>query len=421
MKKALKSIVVSILSWQLKRLYKRHQFKTIAVVGSIGKTSTKLAIARVLESSFRVRYQDGNYNDIVTAPLVFFGQLEPSLTNPIAWIKVFLKNEAEIKSQYPYDIVVVELGTDSPGHIAEFKRYIKAEIAVVTALTPEHMENFAGLSAVAAEEMSVASYAQKLLINTDLCPLEFLQEYSGAFLSYAIEQDATYRLTDIKFTAESSQFAVLKDRQNLLNASHASFSEPQLYSLLAAAAVADLLGVKTEVLATGFDRIKPVTGRMQRLVGVKGSSIIDDTYNSSPDAVKAALNTLYRIQAPQKIALLGNMNELGTFSPSAHTEIGEYCDPLQVNLVVTVGTDANQYLAEAAEKRGCKVVRTNTPQEAGKVIDENLQEGALILAKGSQNGVYAEEAVKLLLADPSDASKLVRQSPNWLKIKGGLI
>jgi UDP-N-acetylmuramoyl-tripeptide--D-alanyl-D-alanine ligase len=418
MKKAFKSIVVSILSWQLKRLHKKHQFKTIAVVGSIGKTSTKLAIARVLESSFRVRYQDGNYNDIVTAPLVFFGQKEPSLTNAVAWIKVFLKNEAEIKGQYPYDIVVVELGTDRPGQIAAFKRYIRADIGVVTALTPEHMENFAGLTAVAEEEMQISKFSSKLLINTDLCPIEYLQEYSGAFLSYGIKKDATYRTCDVKFTADSSQFKIQKDRQSLLQATHDSFSDLQLYSLLAATAVADLLDAKTEAVVAGYNNIKPVSGRMQRLAGIKGSVIIDDTYNASPDAVKAALNTLYRIQAPQKIALLGNMNELGTFSPSAHTEIGEYCDPLQVNLVVTLGTDANQYLSEAAEKRGCKVVRANSPQEAGKVIAENLQEGALILAKGSQNGVFAEEAVKLLLADPSDVSKLVRQSPEWLKIKG---
>lgn len=417
MKKLLKSLVVSMLAWQLKRLYKKHQFKTIAVVGSIGKTSTKLAVARLLGNTMRVRYQDGNYNDIVTVPLIFFGQVEPSLTNPLAWLKVFIKNESEIKGMYPYDAVVVELGTDGPGQIAAFKRYIMADIAIVTALTPEHMENFNGLTAVAAEEMAIAQLAHKLLINTDLSPAEYLQEYSGAFLSYGIKNDATYRISDVAFTGNTSSFTVLKDRNALLLGQHASFSDPQLYSVLAAISVADLLQVKTTDITAGLDKIIPVSGRMQLLKGIKNTTIIDDSYNASPDASKAALDTIYRMPASQKIALLGNMNELGTFSEAAHIDVGNYCDPMQLQLVVTLGVDANKYLADSAEAKGCKVVRAMSPQAAGQIIVEAAQEGAILLIKGSQNQVFAEEAIKQLLENSDDASKLVRQSPYWMQIK----
>lgn len=417
MKKLLKSLVVSTLAWQLKRLYKKHQFKTIAVVGSIGKTSTKLAVARLLGNTMRVRYQDGNYNDIVTVPLIFFGQVEPSLTNPLAWLKVFIKNESEIKGMYPYDAVVVELGTDGPGQIVAFKRYIMADIAIVTALTPEHMENFNGLTAVAAEEMAIAQLAHKLLINTDLSPAEYLQEYSGAFLSYGIKNDATYRISDVAFTGNTSSFTVLKDRNALLHGQHASFSDPQLYSVLAAISVADLLQVKTTDITAGLDKIIPVSGRMQLLKGIKNTTIIDDSYNASPDASKAALDTIYRMPASQKIALLGNMNELGTFSEAAHIDVGNYCDPMQLQLVVTLGVDANKYLADAAEAKGCKVARAMSPQAAGQIIVEAAQEGAILLIKGSQNQVFAEEAIKQLLENSDDASKLVRQSPYWMQIK----
>ena len=417
MRKTAKSIILSILAWQVRRLHSKHQFKIIAVVGSIGKTSTKLAIAQMLSESKRVKFQQGNYNDIVSVPLIYFGHVLPSLTNPFAWLKIFIKNEMQIVGSYPYDYVVVELGTDGPGQIAAFKRYIVADIGVVTAITPEHMEYFSGLSAVADEELAVASFSKRLLLNVDLCPTELTLAYSGSFLSYGIHKDATYVMNDISYNPNGSTFTLSKDRVPIVQASHFSYSEPQLYSLTAAMAVCDLLEVSNEAIVSGLERVIPISGRMQTLAGINKATIIDDSYNASPDATIAALNTLYRMPAPQKIALLGNMNELGSFSSVAHTDIGKYCDPERLNLVVTLGEDANTYLADAAEKNGCTVIRTKSPYEAGKIIAEQLQVGALVLIKGSQNGVFAEEAIKPLLADPSDNNKLVRQSESWLNIK----
>lgn len=417
MKKAAKALIVAILSRHVLRLRKKHDFKVVAVVGSIGKTSTKTAIAEVLSESMRVQYQKGNYNDLVSVPLIFFGQDMPSLTNPFAWMKVFLKNASQIRKNYPYDVVVVELGTDGPGQIAAFKKYIQADVAVVTALTPEHMEYFSGIEAVAEEELSVASFSKKLLINTDLCPGELIQSYSGTFLSYGLEKDATYKSTQVEFGQEGARFDVLKDRSPWLTLQNDSFSEVQIYTLTAAAAVADMLGQSAEAVVSGIAKVKPVAGRMQRLRGIKNATIIDDSYNASPDAVKASLRTLLRMPASQKIALLGNMNELGALAEEAHREVGELCQPASLQLVVTLGKDANASLAAAAEKNGCKVVRTNSPYEAGKVIAEALEKGAAVLVKGSQNGVFSEEAIKALLADPADEARLVRQSPEWMSTK----
>jgi len=156
---------------------------------------------------------------------------------------------------------------------------------------------------------------------------------------------------------------------------------------------------------------------MQLLKGLSDTTIIDDTYNASPDAVKGAIETLYRYKGIRKIALLGNMNELGAISAENHTAIGALCVPSQLALVVTLGPDANEFLAAAAEKNGCKVARTKSPIEAGKVILEVLEAGDVVLAKGSQNGVFAEEAVKLLLDNKADTAKLVRQSKAWIAKK----
>jgi UDP-N-acetylmuramoyl-tripeptide--D-alanyl-D-alanine ligase len=177
------------------------------------------------------------------------------------------------------------------------------------------------------------------------------------------------------------------------------------------------MGMTSGDIKNALAKIKTVPGRMNTLEGKAGSAIIDDTYNASPDAVSLALDALYETPADERIALLGNMNELGAGSEKYHRSAGKKCDPKRLDLVVTLGPEANEFLAAEAEKQGCNVERTSTPYEAATKIETYLSEGVVVLAKGSQNGVFAEEAVKLLLANPGDAGLLVRQSPQWLKKK----
>lgn len=415
MKQLARALVVSVLGCQVRRLQKKRSFKTVAVAGSIGKTSTKFAIAQVLSAQFRVRWQEGNYNDLVTAPLVFFGQAEPSLFNPLAWLVTFAKCELALHRPYPYDVVVLEVGTDAPGQIAAFRRYLHVDLSVVTAITQEHMQNFADLDAVAKEELSVAGYSGQLLVNSDLVAAEY-RSLVPESITYG-QQTGDYVAQDIVFSRSGVSFDVKKDEATYLTAMHTSISTAQVHSLLAAISVADLLGVSTDKIASGLGLVTQVNGRLRLLDGIKSSTVIDDTYNSSPEAAAASLQTLYRLEAPQKIALLGNMNELGAFSANAHIELGKMCDPKQLVEVITLGPDANEFLAAAAEARGCKVTRCKTPYEAGDRLQQIITEGALILAKGSQNKVFAEEAVKMILSNPDDSQYLVRQSPAWLKVK----
>ena len=410
MKKLAKAVVAKILGYQVRRLAKNNSYKVIGIVGSIGKTSTKLAIANVLKAGLRVRYQEGNYNDIVSVPLVFFGQEIPSLFNPLAWLAVFWNNQKQTGRGYPYDVVVVELGSDGPGQISRFKDYLKLEISVVTAITPEHMEYFKDLDEVAREELAVSKISSLVLANKDLCDGKYLAGQDN-LLTYAIEDQADYRLS-----VNKNELAVSIAGKSLLEMP-AGQTKAEQYSVLAACAVAEKLGLTEKEIKQGISKIKPVPGRMQKLAGINGSTIIDDSYNSSPDAAKMALDSLYQLAAPQKIAVLGNMNELGSYSEQAHREIGEYCDPKHLDLVITIGPDANEFLAPAAESKGCRVERFDSPYLAGNFLKDNMKPKAAVLVKGSQNKVFAEEAIKSVLADGADISKLVRQSPAWLAKK----
>lgn len=421
MKKVAKQLVTTLLGWQVRRLRKKNKLRIIAVAGSVGKTSTKFAIATVLGQRFKVQFQQGNYNDISSVPLIFFGLPLPMLLNPFGWVKVFIRIEQQLRKPYPYEIVVIELGTDGPGQLKKFGTYLQADIGILTAIAPEHMEFFKDLDAVAQEELQISQLSNSLIVNKDLCDAAYLQKIDKPYISYGIKNPADYRVVKLNFHDEGYDFSVYRYGKPFMELKHEAIADTQLYSITAAVAVAAELGMTPAEITRGIEAIKPVSGRMQRLRGIHESTIIDDTYNASPVATKAALDTLYKLKAPQKIAILGNMNELGSYSEAAHREIGAYCDPRQLDLVVTIGPDANRFLGPAAQAKGCKVRSFDNPVEAGKYLQNVVQENALILAKGSQNGVFAEETVKQLLADRRDQEKLVRQSERWLKVKASLL
>jgi UDP-N-acetylmuramoyl-tripeptide--D-alanyl-D-alanine ligase len=410
-----KERLTRLFTAQMKQIIKNHQPKVIAVVGSVGKTSTKYALKTILSEKYRVLAQDGNYNTPISVPFIFFERPLPTLYNPFGWFAAWRAGQQRIKGEFNYDIVIVELGTDKPGDIAEFNDTLKPDIAVVTAVSPEHMEFFGTLEAVAQEELTITKFSDLVVINADDVDQGFIEAYVPAnkpTLLYGSAIDTN------RFLFENGVVnLVLGNDKKELSAQTNLIARQSIKSVVAAAVVADQLGMDTAQITAGISKVTQPAGRMQLLHGIKNSVIIDDSYNASPLAVKAALSTLYAQNAPQRIALLGNMNELGETSQHSHEEIGMLCDPKFVNLVVTLGKDANQYTAAQAEAAGCTVIRTNSPYEAGNVIANNLQEGAAVLIKGSQTGVFSEEAIKSVLANSEDSSKLVRQSEFWLTKK----
>lgn len=418
MKFLLKNILVKILGSQVRRLRRRHEFKILGVVGSIGKTSTKLAIAKVLTSEKRVRYQAGNYNDLVSVPLVFFGQEMPVLWNAFAWLWIILQNELQIWLAFPFDVVVVELGTDGPGQISAFRQYLHLDVAVLTAVTAEHMEFFGSLEQVAEEEWSVIFFSDMVYANKDLCKIMPPNLDHKKIIYYGKDFGSIYKMENVSRTKSGFSFDILFEGRKIMDIYYEALSEIQLYVLCAAVAVAEGLRLDRAKVKSALSGIKSFAGRMQKLKGIKRSVIIDDTYNASPAAVKMALDALYAFPAPQRIAILGMMNELGTSSEREHRQVGEYCDPKFLDWVVTIGEDANAFLAPAALERGCKVYKAKNADDAGLFVKDKIQSGAVILAKGSQNGVFAEEALKPLLAEKADISKLVRQDESWMQKKG---
>lgn len=416
----LRSIIQKIFEHLAKKYIRKHQPKLVVVTGSVGKTSTKTAIATVLAEKFLVRMHEGNHNTHMSVPLAILGVEYPENVHSIkAWYATYKAAQLRIKETTDVNVIVQELGTDHPGDIAHFGTYLRPDIAVVTAVTPEHMEFFGSVEAVAQEELAVAAFSKTTIINRD--------DIDQAYAKYADTQDIyTYGVSEgaeyrIDFLDANSPDGIMgkyiSPEWEPLSVNLQVIGVPAIKAAAAAGVVAARLGLSSKEIAVGIAKYKPVSGRMQLLRGIKGSTIIDDSYNSSPAAAIASLDTLYAMKADKRIAIMGSMNELGEFSEQAHKQVGDYCDPARLDTLVTVGEDAQKYLAPAAHAKGCQVHSFLSPYDAGGFVNSQLTNGTVVLVKGSQNRVFTEEAVKVLLHDADDEKHLVRQSPQWMAVK----
>ena len=417
-----KNFIQSKLERAVKKYFKKHpEVKLVVVAGSVGKTSTKIAIGTVLSERFRIRLHEGNHNSELSAPLAILGVEFPEDIRKISqWRTVFKAVRRRIKEATDVDVIVQELGTDGIGQIPHFGTYLNPDIAVITSVAPEHMEFFKTLDAVAAEELAAVNFSKTALINRDDIPGVYAADITNPIINtYGTSGTAEYRFESTDYTYEDGFTGtfIAPDFPTPVSTTLRLMGEHSTRAAVAAGAVAAKLGMTTEEIARGMGSITPVKGRMNLLRGVNGSIIIDDSYNSSPLAATSALRSLYQMSVPQRIAVLGSMNELGDMSEAAHTAIGKLCDPIELAHVITVGEEAEKYLAPAARISGCHVVSFKSALEAGAYAHKFLEPGGAILFKGSQGGIYLEEAIKVVLHSTDEEKQLVRQSPAWLQKK----
>ncbi len=417
-----KSFIQKKLEKYVRKYFVAHpEVKLVVVTGSVGKTTTKTHIATVLAQTMHVRMEDTNHNTHMSVPLAILGIDYPeNIRSLSAWMKVFGAARKRIKQPTDVDVIVQELGTDRVGEIAHFGTYLRPSIAVVTAVSPEHMEFFGTIETVAQEELAAVNFSEIGLINRDDIEGRFSAFITNpAIDTYGTSAAAEYHFETGDVTPEDGfdgqVFA--PELNESFPASMRIIGEHCLRPAMAAVGVALKLGMTPQDITVGLAALRPVPGRMNLLRGVKQSMLIDDTYNSSPAAASAALRTLYSINAPQRIAIIGSMNELGQSSAAEHEAIGALCDSSLLAWVITIGEEAEKYLAPRARANGCQVKSFRSAIDAGGFVHGVIEDGAVVLAKGSQGEVYAEEALKIILHETHEDHELVRQSPAWIKTK----
>jgi len=419
MKSFFRSIIGLLLALKARAYLKKHKVQVIAVTGSVGKTSTKEAIYKVLSSKFDVYSSKKSFNTEFGISLAVLQENESGFSSMIAWLKIL--NRALFQKKKIYKKVVLEMGADKPGDIKKLVRIAPPKIAVVTAVRPVHMAEgqFKNVEAIAREKgMLVQALPREgmAILNNDDENVRSMKTEAGKF-SYGVEGPAMLTAEGIKATAKGLKFKA-SYRGDTGEFSVPVIGEFQVYVLLPAIAVGLQLGMKLGECASALSDFQLPPGRMNPITGVNRSQIIDSSYNASPTTVETALNVLDNIYSPRKIAALGTMNELGELTHEAHIAIGEKAAKV-ADLLVAVGHEAPT-IKRGALEAGMKESDVYTffdSEEAGKFLKDRLKQGDLVLVKGSQNKVRMERFVKLIMKESHKADQLLcRQGKAWKKI-----
>ena len=423
--------MLNLLRILSKKIIRKYQPEVVGITGSIGKTSGKEAIAAVLGRRFVVRKNFKNYNNEIGLPLTIIGVDKTPGRSPLGWLKVFwqaLKLLAVKDEKYP-EILVLEMGADKPGDIKYLADIAPCKVGVLTFISHVHTEFFKTIQKIAQEKRVIISH-----LNSDgFAVLNFDNELvkqnanvtKAEVITYGLGEGADLRATDIHvLTDEKSgwplglNFKVTHKGSTVPVYLAGLVAKPLISSALAGLAVGAVYGINLVEAAEALRESRPLAGHMCLLAGIKNTLIIDDTYNSSPEPTKVALETLAGINlrvGAERYAVLADMLELGPETENAHREVGLKAAELGINFLITVG-EASKHTATAAREAGLaehQVASFADSVSAGRFLQEKLKEGDVALVKGSQS-MRMEKIVKEVMAEPLLAKELlVRQSAEW--------
>lgn len=421
MKKIIKFIITFGLSLLSRLVIHRYRPHIVMVTGSVGKTSTKDAVAAVLSTRFFVRKSEGNFNTEFGVPFTILGVDNP-WKNPFAWLSLIRRAVALLllPNLYP-KMLVLEVGADRPGDLARILRIVTPDAVVVTPLPeiPVHVEAYASPEAVREEEFSPAfalHAAAPLIISADdAYACENAIRTPARIITYGVHEKAAVRLSNVGYAesggkVEGMQANVsIQDKQKKLVVK-GSVGGAQVFPGAAALAVALAFDIEIDdALKMLVSSYTPPAGRGRLLAGRNSSLVIDDSYNASPVAVEFALETLKNFpHAGRRIAVLGDMLELGRYSVTEHDRIGTLARH-SADVVVAVGIRARAFSMSEGD---AEVLLYDNARAAAAALVDAVAAGDIVLVKGSQS-IRTELIVKALLADPSDACQLVRQDRKW--------
>jgi UDP-N-acetylmuramoyl-tripeptide--D-alanyl-D-alanine ligase len=428
---------IKILAFLLKKeaqiIIKKYKPVIIGVTGNVGKTSTRMAIYEVLKSKKRVRTAVKNFNNELGLPATIIGELEGDYSfwywfkTILLGLKIILIND----KNYP-EILVLEYGIDKPGDMDKLLSIVTPFIGVITQIgeIPVHIEFFESRLELVREKSKLIfslPHTGFAVLNADSIDIDYFKEKTKALpVTYGMNKNADLKITGFKTDWDKKRNVYFSEFNISYNGTKINLhlenvcGEMSAYVCGAAFVVGLIFNIHPEkikeVLSLNY---KNPPGRQNILKGINDSIIIDDTYNASPESVKEALNVLSRLPAKRKIAVLGDMLELGVYTLEAHEKIGKIASKV-CDILITLGEKAI-FIKEGALKNGFnskKIFSFNNINETTSFLKNLLRKGDLVLIKGSQ-GVRMEKITKELMLDKEDASKLlVRQSPNWLAKKG---
>ncbi len=431
MKAIFRHTIITALRLEAQLVLYKYKPYIIAITGSVGKTSTKDAVYAVMSEFTDVRRSEKSFNSEIGLPLTILG-LPNAWNNPVGWLKNFAKGLKLIllPNTYP-KWLVLEVGVGKPGDMERTGSWLRTDAVIITAIgeTPAHVEFFASRKHLIEEKSALIKTLKKdgiLILNADdKDVLAMHTKTKNIFVTYGFTESAHVVASSdtVLYSREGIPEGVIyridEEGRSLPVAIEGVFGRNHVYASLAALTLASGLKLNMVTAVNALKRYDVPPGRMRLLRGINGSIIIDDSYNSSPLASESALKTLGEVTCTgRKIAVLGDMLELGRHTHETHKNIGSIVKKV-ADVLVVVGPRAKSIAEGALEVKMAKknIYEFSDAYQAAAFLKSFVSGGDVVLIKGSQ-GMRMERVTESILLDQEHKNKLlVRQDAEWKKKK----
>lgn len=363
--------------------YKKiSKVKTVAVTGSVGKTTTKEFIYAVVKEKFKARKTEGNYNNEIGLPLTLLS-IEPD-----------------------DEIAVVEMGMSGLGEIEYMSKIAEPDIAIITNIGTSHMEKLGSRENICRAKMEILAGLSKdgtILLNADEQMLFARRNDDPRMKFMSIYNRAgDFRAVNIKHMGAGVMYDLIYSNKAVTNIEIPALGLHNVYNSLTSYSVGVMLGMTDDQIRRGLKQFKGADMR-QKIYDLNGITIIDDSYNASPESMRAGIEVLTSMAAQKNArsaALLGDMKELGEYSRLMHDQLGQFAAQKKVEILFLYGLMAD-VMAEAAIKKGIRVenvyvnLNSKDPQTMADMINNSLKPGDILLVKASR-AVGAEKVIECM-------------------------
>lgn len=363
-------------SYKMKIQKEKYNLKVVGVTGSVGKTSTKDIIANVLSKKYKVLKTEGNNNNHIGLPLTILR----------------LQDE---------EIAVIEMGMNHFGEISYLTKIAKPDIAVITNIGTSHIGNLGSRENILKAKLEILEGMdkKKIVINNDndLLNKWYLENKNNIEIhTFGIKNESEFNAKNIKLKENSSEF-ICENKNEKINIEVPVGGEHFILNALCGLTVGKLLNLNNEEIKNGIKDFKLTAKRMEINHLKNNITIINDSYNASYESMKASISNLKNMNGERKIAVLGDMFELGDFSEKLHKEVGTEIYKNKIDKLYLIG-NYSKFIGEEAEKEGYKkenIFYFENKDELFNNLKNNLKSGDVILIKASNGMKLFEIAEKL--------------------------
>ncbi|MDD3647667.1 MAG: Mur ligase family protein [Candidatus Dojkabacteria bacterium] len=437
MKKVFSTIILEYLQY-LTRLYvKRQDIDIFGLTGSVGKTTLTLALYEVLSKKYKVgmTYRDGHgLNSESGIPFAILN-IHIRGYSPIDWLRYLVTATWNFfLKKSDYQKFIIEMGVDKPGDMDFILSMTKVDLGIFLSISKTHTENFEKLDkdllhAVFEEKSKIIRALDKdgwAVLNYDIPLIRDLEKITKAkVITFGLSEGPDVQGIVKNVSSDLFEGGILyKNDVYAIKIDKFFVSKGVFTTLLAAFAVGITYGIRAGDCIAALESIKMPAGRLSKVDGIKDTVIIDSSYNASKTSMLEAADILSLFEERKKVAVLGDMRELGKESKSEHEEIAVRFAKIADEMIL-IGPDMKGYFLPKAVKSGFNKSHLHTCDNAWEALDfaknELIQGGEAILVKGSQNTLFLEIIVEGLMKNPSQAERLLcRRGEYWEKKRNKL-